>query len=95
MREVLKLKNVKRFSFYNHFHGERVNVVAEKVGTDKALGEEWKILEHDCSKTENDYFPSMICDGWGDCPITGRDRRWYSWLYGAPTRLDTFWVNYS
>ena len=96
MREVLKLKDVKKFSFYNHFHGSRVNVIAKKVGTDEALGEEWKILEHDCSKTEDDfgYFPSMMCDGWGDCPMTGRSRRWRAWLYDAPQVAPTFWVGY-
>ena len=69
-------------------------MIAKKVGTDKALGEEWKILEHDCSKTEDDYFPSMICEGWGDCPMTGRARRWSAYLYGAPQVSPTFWVGY-
>jgi len=93
MREVLKLKNVEKFSFYNHFHGERVNVIAKKVGTEKN-SQEWKILDHDCSKTEGDYFPSMTCDGWGDCPTTGRARRWRAWLSHAPQVSPTFWVGY-
>jgi hypothetical protein len=85
---------MREFSFYSSFYDERVNVIAQKVKTDKHA-EQYKIIQHDSEKGEEDYWTTPTTDGWGENPTNGEQVRWRAYLYYAPSVSDTFWVQFN